>query len=132
MHSCMTFLFDRVNEGKSLVNMIVEVPRWTNAKMEISTKLPLNPIVQVKLNYLKKVWRKSLTLYLLKIFLNCRPLIVTISRIIIYFRCSCHLRMITFCENTLFLLFKSIWKFRKHYELEIISLIISSLNLKII
>jgi len=27
-------------------NMIVEVPRWTNAKMEISTKDPLNPIKQ--------------------------------------------------------------------------------------
>jgi len=48
---CSTTLFDRVNEGKSLVNMIVEVPRWTNAKMEISTKLPLNPIVQVKPNW---------------------------------------------------------------------------------
>ena len=27
--------------------MVVEVPRWTNAKMEIDTKAPLNPIVQV-------------------------------------------------------------------------------------
>eukprot|EP00088_Acartia_fossae_P025083 TRINITY_DN25945_c0_g1_i1.p1 TRINITY_DN25945_c0_g1~~TRINITY_DN25945_c0_g1_i1.p1 ORF type:complete len:280 (+),score=55.12 TRINITY_DN25945_c0_g1_i1:101-841(+) len=26
--------------------MVVEVPRWTNAKMEIDTKSPLNPIVQ--------------------------------------------------------------------------------------
>ena len=28
-------------------HMVVEVPRWTNAKMEIDTKAPLNPIVQV-------------------------------------------------------------------------------------
>ncbi|KAF7252707.1 Inorganic pyrophosphatase [Varanus komodoensis] len=27
-------------------NMVVEVPRWTNAKMEIATKEPLNPIKQ--------------------------------------------------------------------------------------
>jgi len=27
-------------------HMVVEVPRWTNAKMEIDTKAPLNPIVQ--------------------------------------------------------------------------------------
>ncbi|XP_007890117.1 inorganic pyrophosphatase isoform X1 [Callorhinchus milii] len=29
-----------------LFNMVVEVPRWTNAKMEIATKDPLNPIKQ--------------------------------------------------------------------------------------
>ncbi|KAM6076779.1 inorganic pyrophosphatase 2, mitochondrial isoform 2-T2 [Chlamydotis macqueenii] len=29
-----------------LFNMIVEVPRWTNAKMEIATEEPLNPIKQ--------------------------------------------------------------------------------------
>ncbi|XP_067886503.1 inorganic pyrophosphatase-like isoform X2 [Heterodontus francisci] len=29
---------------KALFNMVVEVPRWTNAKMEIATNLPLNPI----------------------------------------------------------------------------------------
>ena len=40
-------ILSRVNESQALVNMIVEVPRWTNAKMEISTRLPLNPIVQV-------------------------------------------------------------------------------------
>ena len=28
-------------------HMVVEVPRWTNAKMEIDTKSPLNPIIQV-------------------------------------------------------------------------------------
>ncbi|XP_067408806.1 inorganic pyrophosphatase [Emydura macquarii macquarii] len=32
--------------GKNVFNMIVEVPRWTNAKMEIATKDPLNPIKQ--------------------------------------------------------------------------------------
>ncbi|ANB14424.1 inorganic diphosphatase IPP1 [Sugiyamaella lignohabitans] len=34
------------NAEKTILNMIVEVPRWTNAKMEISKELPLNPIVQ--------------------------------------------------------------------------------------
>ncbi|XP_045616116.1 inorganic pyrophosphatase isoform X1 [Procambarus clarkii] len=34
------------NEGNKIFNMVVEVPRWTNAKMEISTKDPLNPIKQ--------------------------------------------------------------------------------------
>ncbi|XP_023229083.1 inorganic pyrophosphatase-like [Centruroides sculpturatus] len=29
-----------------IFNMIVEIPRWTNAKMEIATKEPLNPIKQ--------------------------------------------------------------------------------------
>lgn len=32
--------------GKKVFNMVVEVPRWTNAKMEIATKEPLNPIKQ--------------------------------------------------------------------------------------
>ncbi|XP_072261762.1 inorganic pyrophosphatase 2, mitochondrial [Pyxicephalus adspersus] len=31
---------------KSVFNMVVEVPRWTNAKMEIATKEELNPIKQ--------------------------------------------------------------------------------------
>ena len=30
--------------------MVVEVPRWSNAKMEIDTKAPLNPIVQDQKN----------------------------------------------------------------------------------
>ncbi|EDW73845.2 uncharacterized protein Dwil_GK19471 [Drosophila willistoni] len=34
------------NEEKTVYNMVVEVPRWTNAKMEISLKTPLNPIKQ--------------------------------------------------------------------------------------
>ncbi|XP_034044344.1 inorganic pyrophosphatase 2, mitochondrial isoform X2 [Thalassophryne amazonica] len=31
---------------QALFNMVVEVPRWSNAKMEIATKEPLNPIKQ--------------------------------------------------------------------------------------
>ncbi|NXF89832.1 IPYR pyrophosphatase, partial [Eubucco bourcierii] len=31
---------------QNVFNMVVEVPRWTNAKMEIATKDPLNPIKQ--------------------------------------------------------------------------------------
>ena len=34
------------DEGNRNYNMVVEIPRWTNAKMEISTKEPLNPIKQ--------------------------------------------------------------------------------------
>ncbi|KAJ7319216.1 inorganic diphosphatase [Desmophyllum pertusum] len=34
------------NDEKTICNMVVEVPRWTNAKMEISTKEALNPIKQ--------------------------------------------------------------------------------------
>ncbi|XP_074546393.1 inorganic pyrophosphatase 2, mitochondrial [Halichoeres trimaculatus] len=34
------------NEHEVLFNMVVEVPRWSNAKMEIATKEPLNPIKQ--------------------------------------------------------------------------------------
>ncbi|XP_011814475.1 PREDICTED: inorganic pyrophosphatase 2, mitochondrial-like [Colobus angolensis palliatus] len=36
----------RNDEYETLFNMIVENPRWTNAKMEIATKEPLNPIKQ--------------------------------------------------------------------------------------
>merc|ERR1719195_2063754 len=32
--------------GSDTFHMVVEGPRWTNAKMEIDTKAPLNPIVQ--------------------------------------------------------------------------------------
>ncbi|SSD58918.1 related to Inorganic pyrophosphatase, mitochondrial [Saccharomycodes ludwigii] len=32
--------------NKNIVNMVVEVPRWSNAKFEISKSIPLNPIVQ--------------------------------------------------------------------------------------
>ncbi|KAF2261886.1 pyrophosphatase-domain-containing protein [Lojkania enalia] len=34
------------NEQQTILNMIVEVPRWTNAKMEISKEETLNPIKQ--------------------------------------------------------------------------------------
>ncbi|KAH8927881.1 inorganic diphosphatase [Atractiella rhizophila] len=34
------------NEAKTILNMVVEVPRWTNAKMEISKGEPFNPIIQ--------------------------------------------------------------------------------------
>ncbi|KHJ79347.1 inorganic diphosphatase [Oesophagostomum dentatum] len=32
--------------SKKIYNMIVEIPRWTNAKMEMSTKEPMTPIKQ--------------------------------------------------------------------------------------
>jgi len=35
-----------LSSGDNTFHMVVEVPRWTNAKMEIDTKAPLNPIVQ--------------------------------------------------------------------------------------
>jgi len=34
------------NEQQTVLNMVVEVPRWTNAKMEISKEETLNPILQ--------------------------------------------------------------------------------------
>jgi inorganic pyrophosphatase len=34
------------NHSSIVYNMIVEVPRWTNAKMEINKQLKMNPIVQ--------------------------------------------------------------------------------------
>lgn len=34
----------RNDEYENLFNMVVEIPRWTNAKMEIATEEPLNPI----------------------------------------------------------------------------------------
>jgi hypothetical protein len=34
------------NQKGIIYNMIVEVPRWTNAKMEINKQLKMNPIVQ--------------------------------------------------------------------------------------
>ncbi|XP_061441472.1 inorganic pyrophosphatase 2, mitochondrial isoform X2 [Rhineura floridana] len=36
----------KINGSEVVLNMIVEVPRWTNAKMEIATKESLNPIKQ--------------------------------------------------------------------------------------
>ncbi|XP_040332943.1 inorganic pyrophosphatase 2, mitochondrial isoform X1 [Herpailurus yagouaroundi] len=50
----------RNDEYETLFNMVVEVPRWTNAKMEIATKEPLNPIKQDtkdgKLRYVANVF----------------------------------------------------------------------------
>jgi len=34
------------NEEKTVYNMVVEIPRWTNAKQEIATGEPFNPIKQ--------------------------------------------------------------------------------------
>ncbi|XP_038846513.1 inorganic pyrophosphatase-like [Salvelinus namaycush] len=34
------------DESQNIFHVVVEVPRWTNAKMEIATKDPLNPIKQ--------------------------------------------------------------------------------------
>ncbi|KAI8647799.1 inorganic pyrophosphatase [Parasitella parasitica] len=34
------------NNEKTLYNMVVEIPRWTNAKNEINKETPLNPIIQ--------------------------------------------------------------------------------------
>ncbi|KAI9479288.1 Inorganic pyrophosphatase [Coemansia sp. RSA 989] len=34
------------DEANGIYNMVVEIPRWTNAKMEISKEDPLNPIKQ--------------------------------------------------------------------------------------
>lgn len=34
------------DEPNRIYHMVVEIPRWTNAKMEIATKEPLNPIKQ--------------------------------------------------------------------------------------
>ncbi|KAI8821732.1 putative IPP1-inorganic pyrophosphatase [Fimicolochytrium jonesii] len=34
------------NEEKTILNMVVEIPRWTNAKLEISKDEPFNPIKQ--------------------------------------------------------------------------------------
>ncbi|MFH4976612.1 hypothetical protein AB6A40_003321 [Gnathostoma spinigerum] len=34
------------DKDKEIYNMIVEIPRWTNAKMEMATKLPMSPIKQ--------------------------------------------------------------------------------------
>lgn len=47
-------------EAQNIFHMVVEVPRWTNAKMEIATKDPLNPLKQDvkkgKLRYVANVF----------------------------------------------------------------------------
>ena len=45
----LNFVFQRLilcYVQKTIVNMVVEVPRWSNAKMEISKDNSLNPIIQ--------------------------------------------------------------------------------------
>lgn len=37
------------DESQGILNMVVEVPRWTNAKMEISKEEAFNPILQGEL-----------------------------------------------------------------------------------
>ncbi|XP_068439447.1 inorganic pyrophosphatase 2, mitochondrial [Clinocottus analis] len=48
------------NEAENIFHAVVEVPRWTNAKMEIATKDPLNPLKQDikkgKLRYVANVF----------------------------------------------------------------------------
>ncbi|KAL8575759.1 hypothetical protein ACOMHN_004946 [Nucella lapillus] len=48
------------DENNKICNMVVEIPRWTNAKMEISTAEKLNPIKQDikkgKLRYVKNIF----------------------------------------------------------------------------
>ena len=34
------------DNNKNIFNLVVEIPRWSNAKMEINKKEPLNPIIQ--------------------------------------------------------------------------------------
>jgi inorganic pyrophosphatase len=34
------------NAEKTLLNMVVEIPRWSNSKLEISKSIPFNPILQ--------------------------------------------------------------------------------------
>lgn len=34
------------SQGATIYNMVVEVPRWSNAKMEITKKLKMNPLAQ--------------------------------------------------------------------------------------
>ncbi|KAM4708223.1 inorganic pyrophosphatase 2, mitochondrial [Discoglossus pictus] len=50
----------KTNWDKNVFNMVVEVPRWSNAKMEIATKEPLNPIKQDikkgKLRYVSNIF----------------------------------------------------------------------------
>ena len=46
------FFFARLDEGEAIANMIVEIPRWSHAKLEINLSEPLNPISHVsKISY---------------------------------------------------------------------------------
>ena len=37
----------RHDEGEAVANMVVEIPRWSHAKLEINLSEPLNPISHV-------------------------------------------------------------------------------------
>ena len=37
----------RFNEGEAIANMVVEIPRWSHAKLELNPKEQLNPIYHV-------------------------------------------------------------------------------------
>ena len=46
------FFLARLDEGEAIANMIVEIPRWSHAKLEINLSEPLNPISHVsKISY---------------------------------------------------------------------------------
>ena len=47
MRVILNFYLLRYDEGNSIANMIVEVPRWTHAKLELSVTEALNPIKHV-------------------------------------------------------------------------------------
>lgn len=49
------------DEKNGILNMIVKAPRWTNAKMNISLELPLNPV------------RQETTRHKLRYIRNCFP-----------------------------------------------------------
>ena len=50
LHSidCILCILSRHDEGEAVANMVVEIPRWSHAKLEISPKDPLNPIHHVR------------------------------------------------------------------------------------
>lgn len=47
-HDIPLFHDSKISGSRPVFNMVVEIPRWTNAKLEINKGLPLNPITQDK------------------------------------------------------------------------------------
>ena len=43
----MKIIIQRFNEGESIANMVVEISRWSHAKLELNPKEQLNPIYHV-------------------------------------------------------------------------------------
>ena len=43
----MKIIIKRFNEGESIANMVVEISRWSHAKLELNPKEQLNPIYHV-------------------------------------------------------------------------------------